>query len=292
MATLSEFYRRKLEHYYCLVSLLRLSLACSCLISVSRPGDVYPKSTGAEINAETGSLLRYFRNREVETGAAGANFVELATTNNPFNAKRVVDPAPSCVDFDGDGRVDCAVGFVGTGTTGNGYGKSGIWFLNNVGTQGDPSFVEEDGRGLNPAWKDPILGLASRYGHRMTCADLDGNGLIDCIVANEGTCVITYLNNTGTKERPQLTPLAASVNPFLDKAGLLQQVSNAGRQEPWSHYNGTYCPARMVTNNTYGDDTYGQELRYNYNGPFIIKGAMSPACADFDLDGGELHYQS
>ena len=155
-----------------------------------------------------------------------------------------------------------------------------------MGTDGTPGFVEEEGRGINPAWKDPILGLASRYGHRMTCADLDGNGLIDCIVAREDTCVITYLNNTGTKKRPQLTPLPASANPFLNKTALMQQIPDSASQEPWSHHNGTYCPARMVYNNSYGDDTYNQHMSYGYSGPFIIKGAMSPACADFDLDGG------
>jgi len=201
-----------------------------------------------------------------ETATTSPNFVEIPMLNNPFNAKRQYDPAPSCVDFNGDGSVDCAVGFAGD------FATSGIWFVNNVGTKATPAYVEEDGRGVNPLWKDP-MGLASRYGHRVTCADLDGNGLIDCIVVREDTCVITYLNNTGTKERPQLTPLSASANPFLDKTMLLSGVTNGRYEGDPSHYNETYCPYRMAENG-------GAHI------PVPIKGAMSPACADFDLDGG------
>ena len=89
----------------------------SCLVSVSRPdGDVYPKAG----TAESGTLLRYYRNRMVETAVTTPSFVEIATLNNPFNKKGVVDPAPSCVDFNGDGSVDCAVGFAARGKDASG----------------------------------------------------------------------------------------------------------------------------------------------------------------------------
>ena len=89
----------------------------SCLVSVSRPdGDVYPKA-GA---VESGTILRYYRNRMMETAVTRPSFVEIATLNNPFNSKRVVDPAPSCADFNGDGSVDCAVGFAARGQDASG----------------------------------------------------------------------------------------------------------------------------------------------------------------------------
>jgi len=237
-----------------------------CLVSVA-----YGHGWYATTDSET--VLRYFKNRMIETATTVPNLVEVSYKSNPFSSKRVPDPAASCVDFNGDGSIDCAVGFASFDYVNN----AGVWFVNNVGTKSVAMFAEEDGLGVNPAWKDSIAGLAARYGHRMSCADFDGNGLIDCIVAREDNCVITYLNNTGTKERAQLTPLPTDKNPFLNKAVLLQANTGAGSiagLDEKNHYNGTYCPART--------------LPAPASGSFIINGAMSPACADFDLDGGEL----
>ena len=220
-----------------------------------------------------------------ETGSGMPNLVEIPTKNNPFNMVPVLvkgvpttsllldDPAASCIDFNGDGTVDCAVGYASLAD--GQMQMTGIWLASNVGSKSVSLFIEEDGRGKNPAWKDPILGLTVRYGHRITCEDLDGNGLIDCIVAREDTCVITYLNNTGSKERAQLTPLPANKNPFLNTEVLLRETPTHSAN--WSHFNGTYCPAR----------TAQEEPPTGPTSIVPIKGAMSPACADFDLDGGE-----
>jgi len=113
-----------------------------------------------------------------------------------------LDAAPTCAgDFDGDGRVDCAVG--------NQHGQ--IWYARGIGTSGEPKFYPKTD--YNPLGAPTNLG--ARYGERLSCIDMNGDQTIDCVIGRfDGT--ISYLKNTGTITEPVFELQQGSGdNPFF-----------------------------------------------------------------------------
>lgn len=85
-------------------------------------------------------------------------------------------------DFDGDGKIDCAVSRITTS------GQSGFSILKSKSRPGEISFQESE-----------IFGVGKFY-YWLACADMDGDGKLDVIAAAQDYAEISVFRNTSTTD--------------------------------------------------------------------------------------------
>ena len=137
----------------------------------------------------------YFENTGTRTEA---NYIKRTGEDDPFHL--ILDQkytAPTFVDIDGDGDLDCFVGDK------NGQND----FYKNEGTAMVPFFV------LPKNKVNPLLGLNTGKLSPPVFADLDGDTDLDVFLGREkGT--IEYFENIGTTSAPEFTKKTGDRNPF------------------------------------------------------------------------------
>lgn len=125
-----------------------------------------------------------------------ANFTRRTGAANPFDAmtgsSRI---APFCMDFDGDGDIDCVFG----------ESSGPMEYYQNAGTAQNPSFEEKSGG------DDPFNGLNPGSRSKPFCTG-KGTGIV-CYVGN-GDGEIKKLLNTGTASDPAFALETGADNPF------------------------------------------------------------------------------
>ena len=141
----------------------------------------------------------------VQRGPGAVAPMHIAAAANPMNA---VSSAPwillSCVDFDGDGWVDCVVVEY--------EDQAGSWcavkYYRNMGTvnRTTPVFEEQASNPLSAA-------TGSGFGLAPECFDVNGDGLPDCIFGTANGTLI-YWRNVGSASQPAFARQPESANPF------------------------------------------------------------------------------
>ena len=116
----------------------------------------------------TGEIVYYQATTRKPGGVGVFNYDLISTGKSPMTGIDVdLDAAPTCVDFDGDGRLDCAIG--------NQHGQ--IWYVRNTGTSGRPAmYPSVTATSSNPLKLSNIANVNSRLGNRLCCIDMDGDG--------------------------------------------------------------------------------------------------------------------
>lgn len=151
------------------------------------------------IDIDGDSEFRYYEN----IGDASAP-VWAAPVTNPFG----LDPEDALnslvfADLDGDNDMDIIVG-------GKKDGSNEIWYYENTGTIGNPSFedAERDQFGLDDIYGDVPA---------PTFKDIDGDGDLDAFVGDLGT--IRYYENTGDAMNPNFVEMDSEDIGIPDPAG-------------------------------------------------------------------------
>ncbi|MEM6263862.1 MAG: T9SS type A sorting domain-containing protein [Bacteroidota bacterium] len=148
--------------------------------------------------------IRYFQNTGTSTSPT---FAEQTGMNNPFNGVTQADYAftHAFVDIDGDGDMDVFVNEY----DGNTYEYS-IKYYQNTGSAMSPTFAKQ------MAMSNPLSAFSSDYEPTVTFADLDGDGDMDAVIANENstTGFLRYYENTGSKMSATFTERTGMMNPL------------------------------------------------------------------------------
>ncbi len=139
------------------------------------------------------NVLAWYRN----TGAAGASRFELADSA-VVTLTRGSNATPALADVDGDGDLDLFVG----------EGSGSINFYRNDGTRQHPRFA---------LVSDEYAGVSGGRRSAPALLDIDGDGDLDLLVANENGDVKLYRNG-GTRTAPDFR---------LDQSFVLQGSFNA-----------------------------------------------------------------
>jgi hypothetical protein len=139
-----------------------------------------------------------------------------------FSGNRNAERHPSCADFNNDGLLDLVMGY-GARVT-NPAGRT-VEFYQNTGTATLPHFTLLEGErdpfskltaaeitssGINTCTTD----ICAYLGNNPSAADIDGDGLVDLVVAAPPNCA--YLKNTGNASQPYFTPQSGTANPFSE----------------------------------------------------------------------------
>ncbi|MBP7704470.1 MAG: calcium-binding protein [Caulobacter sp.] len=140
--------------------------------------------------------IRYFENTGSPEAAA---YIERIGGANPLNAVANVDySSPTFVDLDGDGDLDFVAGII------NGIAL----YLRNDGTAAAPDYVQLSGG------DNPLIGIVFAHYNMPTFGDVDGDGDLDLMVADDLAGAFRYFENTGTVSAPVLVERSGGDNPF------------------------------------------------------------------------------
>ena len=122
--------------------------------------------------------MSYYEN----TGTASSpTYTERTGTANPFNGINVgSSTAPTFADIDGDGDQDFVVG----------EERGNLNYFENTGTASAPVYTERTGTA------NPWNGIDVGENATPTFADIDGDGLLDLIVGEQGGTLKYYRNTT------------------------------------------------------------------------------------------------
>ena len=125
------------------------------------------------------------------------------TENGPVEDINVgEDSTPAVADLNGDGMLDLVVG----------DGDGMFHYFENTGTATAPKFEKKTG-GANP-----FAGIDIGEGIKPAFADMDGDGLLDLIVANVGivgtNAKLSYYRNVGSAAAPSFDPQSGDDNLF------------------------------------------------------------------------------
>jgi len=148
--------------------------------------------------------VAYYRN---DGTAQSPLFVEVTGSENPLDGVDIQFAAPSMVDVDGDGLLDCLIGEGRLYTDTGGAAQNGsVHYFHNTGDATHPAFTE-----ATPL-ENPFSGLNSGSFATPVLADLDGDADLD-FYSGSGFGTFAYSRNVGTRDLPayrdyQFNPLS------------------------------------------------------------------------------------
>jgi len=191
-------------------------------------GRNFPRDDEPNVTINPSSVvgdIRFFENTGSSTSPA---FLEKKGANNPFNAASNMSwgdpnslgsegswtPCLTSGDFDGDDDLDMLVGLA-DGTI--------RYFKNSAGSSAMSVFTEAVGA------QNPFAAVDVGTSACPTCADFNGDSLLDCFVgtASQG---ILFFQNTGSSSNPILSQMGDNLNPF---SSVNQPVEMASSAQPW-----------------------------------------------------------
>lgn len=171
-----------------------LDMVIGGLFTIDNPPDPVTQAWG----------VAYYHN---EGTAQSPVFVEQTGSANPLSGIDVQFAAPSLVDVDGDGLLDCVVGEGRLYTDTGGVAQNGsVHYFHNIGDASNPAFLE-----ATPL-ENPFSGLNSGSFATPALADLDGDADLD-FYSGSGFGTFMYSRNVGTARLPayrdyQFNPLS------------------------------------------------------------------------------------
>ena len=166
-------------------SSVRIEEGSPAFADLDRDGDL-------DLILGTDNVIEYFEN----TGTAtNPHFVEWSELGSLEVGE---DSEPTLADLDNDGDFDLAVG----------KERGAIDYFENTGTSINPDFVKRAGSD-NPFISNNVGGS----NNTPEFVDIDGDGDFD-VVSGNSFGFIEYLENTGTKNKPQFTQRTGVDNPF------------------------------------------------------------------------------
>jgi hypothetical protein len=167
------------------------------LVDIDGDGDLDCFS-GTYAKAGQFAPVFFYRN---EGAANHPVFKAVNGAANPLNSVLTNSLSIPCfADIDADGDQDC---FIGEG------GTAALLYYQNTGTATHPRF-EKQSAAFNP------LSMVRLSAAGVACpafGDMDGDGDLDCVVADESGS-LHYFENVGTPAQPRFEHVSGADNPF------------------------------------------------------------------------------